>query len=265
MDVKDRKRAVIYARVSTDEQKRKLTSVPAQISVCTRYCQERGLKIDKIYVDEGYSGKSMNRPNMLQLIKDSENKLFDVLVVVKQDRLSRRSADTTNFIEYGLWKRNQDFIAIEDNIITFDKDQRENQLDQIEFKGLQAGMERRNVIRHTRRAVTELTLKGKYTTRPPYGYRVNKGIIKVHQKEADEVVKIFDLWNSGRSFKEIKELIPHIYQKKLYRILRNPIYMGKKTIRNIDISDKIQAIINEETFRKANSKIQNRGKRDLSR
>ena len=45
------------------------------------------------YVDEGYSGKDLKRPQVQKLIQEARDKRFNLLVVWKLDRLSRRLGD----------------------------------------------------------------------------------------------------------------------------------------------------------------------------
>ncbi len=47
------------------------------------------------YVDEGYSGKNLERPAIKRLIQDARKNKFDLVVIYKLDRLSRRVGDLT--------------------------------------------------------------------------------------------------------------------------------------------------------------------------
>lgn len=50
-------KAVIYARVSTEEQLESW-SVPAQVRECESYCQQKGWQLGDIYREEGKSARS---------------------------------------------------------------------------------------------------------------------------------------------------------------------------------------------------------------
>src|SRR5215469_7880386 len=52
--------AVIYTRVSTREQMANL-SLPTQEKACTDYCARQGLQVDRVFVEEGESAKSVDR------------------------------------------------------------------------------------------------------------------------------------------------------------------------------------------------------------
>lgn len=78
-------RAVIYARVSSDEQAEN-TSLDAQTEHCRRYCKEKGYVVAKEY-REDYTGTESLRPCMNELIASPQT--FDVVVVYQVDRLAR--------------------------------------------------------------------------------------------------------------------------------------------------------------------------------
>ena len=59
-------RAVIYARVSTDLQEREQT-VLIQLEALRTYLKERGYVLIAEYVDEGYSGSTLDRPELDRL------------------------------------------------------------------------------------------------------------------------------------------------------------------------------------------------------
>jgi site-specific DNA recombinase len=91
-------RAVIYARVSTEEQAEEGHSIDAQLRIVREFCAHRGWTIVGEYVDPGRSGRTLKRPRMQALIADAQLHLFDVVVVHKLDRLSRSLIDTLTLL-----------------------------------------------------------------------------------------------------------------------------------------------------------------------
>ena len=73
--------AVIYARYSSDNQREE--SIEGQIRECTAYAEKNGITIVKHYIDRAISAKTDNRPEFQQMIKDSDKKLFDIVLVRK--------------------------------------------------------------------------------------------------------------------------------------------------------------------------------------
>ena len=89
--------AVIYARYSSDNQREE--SIEGQIRECTAYAEKNGITIVKHYIDRAISAKTDNRPEFQQMIKDSDKKLFDIVLVWKLDRLSRSLKDVLALME----------------------------------------------------------------------------------------------------------------------------------------------------------------------
>ena len=71
--------AVIYARYSSDNQREE--SIEGQIRECTAYAEKNGITVIKHYIDRALSAKTDNRPDFQQMIKDSEKRLFDIVLV----------------------------------------------------------------------------------------------------------------------------------------------------------------------------------------
>jgi len=82
-------KAVIYLRVSTDEQ-----TEESQLEPCKNYCKEKGWEVVKIYRDHGKSAYKENiiRPQFEQMLKDAERQQFQHIVVFNLDRFSRQPA-----------------------------------------------------------------------------------------------------------------------------------------------------------------------------
>ena len=87
--------AVIYARYSSDNQREE--SIEGQIRECTAYAEKNGITIVKHYIDRAISAKTDNRPEFQQMIKDSDKKLFDIVLVWKLDRFARNRFDAVNY------------------------------------------------------------------------------------------------------------------------------------------------------------------------
>ncbi len=95
----DHLRAAIYCRVSTEDQAREGVSLAAQEERGRAFCQAQGWVVADVYVDDGYSGKNTDRPALKRLIRDGETGAFDLVVVYKLDRLSRRQRDVMHLLE----------------------------------------------------------------------------------------------------------------------------------------------------------------------
>ena len=80
-------RAALYIRVSTLDQ----TTLNQELEL-VEYCKRNNIEIFKIYKEEGVSGSKTSRPQLDLMLQDMRNKMFDVLIVWKFDRLGRSTA-----------------------------------------------------------------------------------------------------------------------------------------------------------------------------
>ena len=78
------KRIAIYARVSTTDH-----CTESQLLDLRRYVRERGWNSFREYVDEGISGTKNSRPALNELMNDTKNRRFDVVLVWRFDRFAR--------------------------------------------------------------------------------------------------------------------------------------------------------------------------------
>ncbi|RLE47946.1 MAG: IS607 family transposase, partial [Candidatus Methanomethylicota archaeon] len=78
-------RAIIYARVSSSDQK---SDLERQIQYLTRYCSAKGYKVIDVLSDIA-SGLKTNRRGLQKLFNYIVNKQVDVVVVTYKDRLTR--------------------------------------------------------------------------------------------------------------------------------------------------------------------------------
>ena len=86
-------KTAIYLRVSTDEQH---LGMEAQLERTSAYALLRGWEVEAVYSDKGVSGSTdpEDRPGALRMLRDAAAGLFDVVLVLRVDRLVR-SAETT--------------------------------------------------------------------------------------------------------------------------------------------------------------------------
>ena len=98
------KRCAIYTRKSSDEGlDQHFNSLDAQREACEAYItsqkHEGWTLLPARYDDGGFSGGSMDRPALQQLLTAIRQGLVDVIVVYKVDRLTRSLADFAKLVE----------------------------------------------------------------------------------------------------------------------------------------------------------------------
>lgn len=87
-------RAVIYARVSTEEQVSNL-SLSTQKRACVEYCEKNNWEVVQDFVDEGESAKTSDRPRFLEALHFCLQKKNNIqfLVVYSVNRFARNTDD----------------------------------------------------------------------------------------------------------------------------------------------------------------------------
>ena len=92
-------RVAIYIRWSTDDQASG-TTLEVQREGCEHYLQSQGWRVteDLIFVDDGFSGGTLDRPAMRRLRERVRAGDVDCVVVLKIDRLSRNIVDAVELV-----------------------------------------------------------------------------------------------------------------------------------------------------------------------
>jgi site-specific DNA recombinase len=98
------RRCAIYTRKSSEEGlEQEFNSLDAQKESCASFINSQKHEgwelISAAYDDGGFSGGTMERPGLKQLLIDIEAGLIDVVVVYKVDRLSRALSDFAKMVE----------------------------------------------------------------------------------------------------------------------------------------------------------------------
>jgi site-specific DNA recombinase len=82
-------KAIGYVRVRTEDQAQSGVSLEAQEEKIRAYCLAKGWDLLKVIKDGGYSAKDLNRPGMQEILNACRRKEFEVIVILKLDRISR--------------------------------------------------------------------------------------------------------------------------------------------------------------------------------
>lgn len=81
------KTCVIYARYYSDRQTEQ--SIEGQLRDCREYAQRNNIAIVGTYIDRAMTGTNDNREQFQKMLKDSDNRAWDYVLVYKLDRFSR--------------------------------------------------------------------------------------------------------------------------------------------------------------------------------
>jgi len=224
-------KAAIYCRVSTEEQAKEGFSIAAQKKTLLYFCEMKKWSIANIYVDEGVSGKSTKRPAFLQMIEDAASGYFDVILVWKINRFSRKNSDLLNTVEY-LRKYGVNLISYSEQ---FDASTPSGKL-LLSMLGSIGEFERDTLVENIRAGMKERAEQGLFNGGRVLGYDTVDGKLVINEKEATTVRRIFDLYLKGNGYSDICRILREENKttknncqfqiNSIKRILKNPIYAG---------------------------------------
>ncbi|WP_329607185.1 recombinase family protein [Faecalibacterium prausnitzii] len=251
--------AVIYARYSSDNQREE--SIEGQIRECTAYAEKNGITVVKHYIDRALSAKTDNRPDFQQMIKDSEKRLFDIVLVWKLDRFARNRYDSAHY-EYQLERNHVKLVSATEPISDSPAG--------IMVKSMLTGMAEyysAELSEKVVRGMTENVLKGKYNGGTiPIGFKVDEEkFFQVDPLKALFVVEAFQRYNDGATMKELMNWLndsgvtTNRNQKFTYNsvqtLLTNKRYIGENHFKDIVMPDSIPAIVDKDLFEEVQLKI----------
>jgi len=258
-----------YLRVSTDEQAEQGISIPAQQSRLTAYCQSQGWEIFDFYIDDGYSGKDLERPAMQRLLLDAGAKKFDAVLVLKLDRLSRRQKDVLHILEDIFEPNGIGFKSVTE---TFDTTTPFGKA-AIGMMAVFAQLERETIVERVRIAKKESARQGRFMGGiAPYGYRYNftNKILEIDEMQAAIVRRIYALYlEHGHGYQSIEEELERQRvpgptgkgwnKQEIRKILTNPVYAGLVSHQGVLYQGQQPPIIEAARWREVQALIRDRG------
>jgi len=242
--------AAIYVRVSTQDQAQHGFSLDAQEESLVNYAKALGYEIIKIYRDEGKSAKNLNRPEMINLLKDAEERKFQAIFIYKLDRFSRSLKDLILTIdklkEWGI-----DFVSLQDKIETASASGKL----MFQIIGAFAEFERNIIGDRTKFGMERKAKEGGFITKAPRGYKLlNKDLI-IDLEEAEIVKKIFEEFlNSNISLTQLAKK-NGITTSGLIKLLKNTTYLGKVKFANHETNGQHEPIISQQLFEQVQRKM----------
>ena len=241
------KKAAIYIRVSTDAQAEEGYSIDAQKEQLTAYCIAKGMKDYEYYIDGGYSGSTINRPEIQRLISDCSNNKISCVVVFKLDRLSRSQKDTLYLIEDVFNKNNVDFVSLNESIDTTSPTGKL----MIGILSAFAQLERENIKLRTRIGMKERVKSGLWRGggKIPFGYNYDpvQGIL-VQNEDAEKVKQMYNLILSGESYLSISKTLGIKHSITVRKVLQNKIYYGVMEYNGVEYEGKHKPIITKKIY-----------------
>jgi len=200
------RRCAVYTRKSSEEGlDQDFNSLDAQREACEAYIRSQAGEGWKLvatrYDDGGYSGGSMDRPGIAQLLSDIREKELDTVVVYKVDRLTRALADFAKIVEV-FDASGVSFVSVTQQFNTTTSMGRLTLNMLLSF----AQFEREVTGERIRDKIGASKRKGMWMGGPvPLGYEPNGRTLTIHEAEAETVRTVFQLYLELGTVRKLKQ------------------------------------------------------------
>jgi DNA invertase Pin-like site-specific DNA recombinase len=221
--------AIGYIRVSTDMQADKGTSLDNQVERIIDFCQKKGIFLENIYEDAGFSGKNTKRPGFQDMMKRINKGGISTLVVWHSTRFARNLKDFINNMDL-LEKKKVKFYSIEEPEMSGSSGKAMRNLMAV-FAEYQSDV----TSDYTKSVKTNLKKNHKvYCAYPPLGFKNEDGKL-VRDPKAYQIVDQIKVYHKqGLSLRTIAQMINMMghtgskngkfHASTIQKILKNNIY-----------------------------------------
>ena len=249
--------AAIYAKTSSPNQ-RFNHSIKEQVERCWKYCDERGWVVKYVFVDEGESGGTIERPKFQMMLERGKENAFGVVVFWKLDRFCRSLVDLVN-IERMFRGWGVGLCSVTEYLDTTTSVGRFN------FRNLAsvAELEREMIGERARIGLHALAKQHKWPNpHPPIGYdRREDGTLKANKKEVRLVRWIFRSYIKNKSMPQVAFELNKSgtltkkgkkWNARAVRdVLTNELYIGRFNVAGVNERVEEYRIIANDVFEKA--------------
>lgn len=212
--------AAIYCRLSRDDEiDGESNSISNQKKLLKRVTEEYGYSQTEIYIDDGITGWTFDRPGFKSMEQDIIDGKIDAVFVKDMSRLGRNYLQCGYYTEHFFPDNDIRFVAVNDNI---DSNKGENELAPV--KNLFNEWFIRDTSLKIRTSHRIKGNSGEPLSKPPYGYKKDPESTKhwlIDEPAAETVKKIFEMYLNGLGTEQIagfleKEhiLTPNAYAKE---------------------------------------------------
>lgn len=262
------KNALIYSRVSTEEQAEEGKSIETQIKLCKKWAKDNDYQIQETYIDRGKSATTLNRPALQDLLAKCKDDIgIDAILVQDTDRLARNTLDHLT-IKAILKKKKINIISVSQPML--DDSPEGNLIDTIlaSVNAFQSQITGRKVSK----VLEEKAKMGWYPGgRPPLGYKnsenpnptstLDKRIVVFDPETAPYLKQMFEKystnsysaqkladWLNSKGVKSVNGgLLSH---STVHNYLGDNFYIGKFLWNDKEYVGKHEKLIDKELFNK---------------
>jgi len=264
---KNSEKAIIYIRVSTEEQVENY-SLATQEEICRKEAEKRGIKVAEIFREEGRSAKTITgRPKLIEMLEycRKHKKEIDYVIVYRLDRISRQTSDYLTI--------RKKLIECEIKLISATEPTGNSPTEKFVETMLAGFAQMDNDIRgeRARNGLKARFLSGLGKGTANIGYLNQNGYIVKDPKTFDKLQKTWYLMATGtKTLREIASILNKegviqtrgnkMSSQQLQRIFRNKFYAGKIISKKYskEVQGQHPPMITEEVFYKVQAVLDGR-------
>lgn len=260
-------RVAIYLRRSTDDEHQPFSLDAQQTRLHAYIASQPGWRLVATFTDDA-SGATLDRPGLSDAMAAARAGAFDILLVYRVDRFTRRIRDLSYLVD----ELDKAGVAFRSATEPFDTGTPAGRM-MVQMLGVFAEFERALIIDRVINGMERKAAKGKWTLgTTPYGYTIDpvEHVLLREPAEAAIVGKIFHLYTYRRL--GTRAVAAHLNQRGLHRrsgrpwshktvtdVLINRVYLGEVHFRAVVVERAHEPLITPETFELADRILTDRG------
>ena len=241
----------LYCRLSLEDGRdNESMSISNQRAMLRDYAENIGLHNYEYYIDDGFTGRNVNRPAFQKMVADIEEGRVGCVITKDLSRLSRNYIEAGSYIEVFFPRHNVRYIAVTDGVDSLTR----KDMDITPFKNILNDMYSRDISKKVLAGRMALSRQGKFCGgQPPLGLMRDPndhGHLIIDPETAPIIRRIFDMalngWGSMRIAKQLmaeKVPVSHVKSEtkmdvnyyswgssRISSLLRNPTYKGSHVV-----------------------------------
>ena len=200
----------IYVRLSRDDERAgESLSIENQKAILSEYIETQGWTLHDIYVDDGISGTTFERPGVKRLLEDAQQGVINTILVKDMSRFGRNYIMVGQYLDYVFPSFGIRFVALSDNIDTENKDT--PAMDMMPITNVFNEWWAATTSKKLRAVRIKNAKEGKNgMTHAPYGYTLGtdeKRTLQVNAETAPVVRRIFEMRAIGMTPRKIADIL----------------------------------------------------------
>ncbi|MBL8676697.1 MAG: recombinase family protein, partial [Alphaproteobacteria bacterium] len=255
-------KAIILARVSSEEQITDGLSIPAQLQKARSYALTKGLTIQSEHQFDESSLKDHRAKfeRVIEEIQTSKEKI--ALIVETVDRLQRSFKESVLLDDFRR-RGTLEIHFIRENLVIH-KDSNSSEIQRWDLGVFLAKSYVLQISDNVKRSIAEKMRKGELSGHAPFGYinvkdEAGKANIEPHPLKSKIVQEMYKWYSTGSYSMELirKKVFDlwniQLHKSKVDNILKNPFYYGEMRFSGMIAPHKYQTLISKELFDRVQS------------